>query len=104
MEPRALDEPAIVRALGMTYTNVPVISGALTDAMMDRVLDALRQARDAPTVLHCNSANRTGGPLIALLMIDEKLDVATAVDLALRSGLRSAELMEWGVDYGKRNG
>lgn len=102
MEPRPFDEPAVTRALGMTYVNAPVVSGALTDAAMERALGALRAATGTPTLLHCNSANRTGGPLLAFLMLDEKYDEARAVDVAMHSGLRSAELMEWGVDYARR--
>ena len=102
MEPRDYDEPAAASALGLNYFNPPVISGALTDKAMDGVLAALRGANGTPTLLHCNSANRTGGPLIAFLMIDQKMDEASAVDAAMRSGLRSAELLEWAVDYVKR--
>lgn len=104
MEPRPFDEPATTRALGMTYVNVPVVSGALSDATMDRTLAALRAASGTPTVLHCNSANRTGGPLIAYLMLDEKMAEASAVDIAMRSGLRSVELIEWATEYVTRKG
>lgn len=99
MEPRPFDEPEAVAALGVKYVNAPVVSGALTDDAMDRVLAALRAARGTPTLLHCNSANRTGGPLIAYLMMDEGIEQAEAVDVAMRSGLRSVELMEWGTEY-----
>jgi protein tyrosine phosphatase (PTP) superfamily phosphohydrolase (DUF442 family) len=102
MEPRPFDEPERTRALGMKYVNAPVVSGALTDKAMDEALAALRAAKGTPTMLHCNSANRTGGPLIALLMIDEKMDEGSAVDTAMRSGLRSAEVMEWATDYVRR--
>jgi protein tyrosine phosphatase (PTP) superfamily phosphohydrolase (DUF442 family) len=99
MEPRAFDEAAAVAALGALYVNTPVVTGALTDQAMDRVLAALRTAEGTPTFVHCNSANRTGGPLIAYLMLDQAMDQASAVDIAMRSGLRSVEIMEWGTDY-----
>ncbi len=102
MEPRSFDEPELASSLGMNYVNAPIVSGALTDAAMEKVLGALRAAGGTPTVLHCNSANRTGGPLIAFLMIDQRVDEATAVDTAMRSGLRSVELMEWATDYARR--
>lgn len=104
MEPRPLDEPATATAAGLHYINAPIISGGLTDAMMNRVLLAMRAAAGTPTLLHCNSANRTGAPLIAYLMIDEGMDEASAVDVAMRSGLRSAELLEWATDYARRKG
>jgi protein tyrosine phosphatase (PTP) superfamily phosphohydrolase (DUF442 family) len=98
-EPRPFDEPGQVRALGMTYVNAPVVSGALSDAAMQHVLGALRAANRTPSLLHCNSANRTGGPLIAYLMLDEGMEEQDAVDVAMRSGLRSAELLQWATDY-----
>lgn len=102
MEPRPFDEPETVSGLGMNYVNAPVVFGALSDAGMDRVLGALRATNDMPTLLHCNSANRTGGPLIAYLMLDEGMDEQAAVDAAMRSGLRSAELMEWATAYARK--
>ena len=68
MEPRGFDEAEAGEALGLKYVNVPVVSGAVHDGTMDRLLAAMRDARGTPTLLHCNSANRTGGPLIAYLM------------------------------------
>ena len=99
MEPRPFDEPGTVAALGVNYVNAPVVSGALNDNAMDLVLGALRSARGTPALLHCNSANRTGGPLLAYLMLDEAMDQESAVDVAMRSGLRSVEVMEWATDY-----
>lgn len=101
MEPRPFDEPATTLALGMRYVNVPVVPGALDEMAMDEVLAALRTAAGTPTLLHCNSANRTGGPLIAFLMIDHKVDEASAIDTAMRSGLRSVELMQWATEYAR---
>ena len=103
MEPRPFDEPGTAATLGMHYVNAPVVSGALTDQAMERVLAALRAARPTPTLLHCSSANRTGGPLIAYLMIDEGMDQASAVDAAMRGGLRSVEILEWGTEYAGRH-
>lgn len=99
MEPRPFDEPGQVRALGMNYVSAPVVSGALSDDAMRQVLAALRATKGMPSLLHCGSANRTGGPLIAYLMLDEGMDRQAAVDVAMRSGLRSAELMQWATDY-----
>ena len=101
MEPRPFDEAATVRSLGMTYANAPVVSGALSDSAMDAVLEAMRTARGTPTLLHCNSANRTGGPLIAYLMLHEAMDEAAAIEVAMRSGLRSMELLEWATNYAR---
>ncbi len=99
LEPRPFDEPATITALGMRYLNVPTVSGALTDEMLDDLLGALRSSRDTPTLLHCASANRVGGPLIAYLMLNEGMSEQDAVNAAMRAGLRSPEMIEWALGY-----
>jgi protein tyrosine phosphatase (PTP) superfamily phosphohydrolase (DUF442 family) len=103
MESRVVDEPALVRELGMEYINVPVRAGSLDDSALERILEALRSARDRTVFLHCGSGNRVGGALIPYLMLDEEMEEEDAVDQAMRVGLRSAELMEWGLSYVRRN-
>ncbi len=104
MEPRPFDEAALVGSLGMRYLNVPVVAGALSDDLMDQLLAALRSNNGKPTMLHCASANRVGGPLIAYLMLDDGMAEQDAVQAAMRAGLRSAEIMAWGVAYAKEHG
>ena len=103
MEPRPLNEPDAVRALGMEYVNVPVASASLNDATMDRILAVLRGARGKNVFVHCGSGNRVGAALIPYFMIDEKMEEEAAVAQAMRVGLRSAELMEWGLEYAYRH-
>lgn len=103
MEPRPLDEPATAAALGLEYVNVPVGGGSLTDATLDDILAVLRQAGDRLVLVHCASGNRVGGALLPHLMLDESLDEEDAVGQAMRVGLRSAELLEWGLDYTRRH-
>ena len=97
MEQRPFDEPAVARELGLTYVNVPVSPGATSDEKMNALLETLRTHDGEPTLFHCASGNRVGGPLIAWLMLDKGMDQETAVEHAMRSGLRSAEYLEWGV-------
>ena len=52
--------------------------------------------------VHCGSGNRVGGALIPVLMLDQGMEEEDAVDAAMRVGLRSAELMEWGLGYTRR--
>jgi protein tyrosine phosphatase (PTP) superfamily phosphohydrolase (DUF442 family) len=102
MEARHFDEVAAVGGIGMRYINVPVTSGALSDETMERILAVLRNRSEAAVFLHCASGNRVGGPLIAHLVLDNGMDEDDAVEIAMRAGLRSAELMEWGLDYARR--
>jgi len=105
MEPRPLDEPAVAAELGLEYVNIPVNSGSLTDQTLERVLDVLRSAGDRTVFVHCGSGSRVGGALLPYLMLDLGLNEEDAVGEAMRMGLRSAELLEWGVDYvNRRNG
>jgi protein tyrosine phosphatase (PTP) superfamily phosphohydrolase (DUF442 family) len=103
MEPRPIDEPATVGALGLEYVNIPVGPGTLNDGTIERILTVLREAGDRQVFVHCGSGNRVGGALIPFLMLDHGLEEEDAVGQAMRVGLRSAELMEWGVDYARRN-
>jgi protein tyrosine phosphatase (PTP) superfamily phosphohydrolase (DUF442 family) len=103
MESRPVDEPVLVRQLGMDYVNIPVGAGSLDDATLERILTVLREAGDRTVFFHCGSGNRVGGALIPYFMLDMGLAEEEAVDQAMRVGLRSAEIMEWGLSYIRRN-
>ncbi|HEX3235178.1 MAG TPA: hypothetical protein VHR41_13340 [Gemmatimonadales bacterium] len=103
MEPRPIDEPALAGHLGLEYRNVPVAPGTIDDSTLDRILDVLRQAGDRTVFVHCNSGSRVGGALIPFLMLDHGFEEEDAVTQAMRIGLRSSELLEWGLDYVRRH-
>ena len=102
MEPRPIDEPRAVTSLGMEYVNLPVRAGTMDDATLERILGVLREAGDRAVLFHCASGNRVGGALIPLLMLDHAVDQEAAITEAMRAGLRSAEVLEWGLCYTKR--
>lgn len=103
MEPRPVDEPALARELGLEYVNIPVRAGSLDDLTLDRILTVLRTSGSRTVLFHCGSGNRVGGALIPYFMLDQGMEEEDAVDQAMRVGLRSAEMMEWGLDYARRN-
>lgn len=103
MEPRPLDEDALARRLGLEYVNVPVRAGALDDLVLERILGVLRAAGDRTVFVHCGSGNRVGGALLPYLILDQGMEEQDAVEQAMRVGLRSAEMLEWGLDYARRN-
>jgi protein tyrosine phosphatase (PTP) superfamily phosphohydrolase (DUF442 family) len=103
MEPRPFDEATTASSLGLTYINIPVGPGTLTDATLDRVLATVREHADTPTLLHCASANRVGAALIPYFILDQGMGEQDAVDAAMRVGLRSAEMMEWGMEYARKH-
>lgn len=103
MEPRPVDEAAVVAQLGMEYVNIPIRAGGLDDAILDRILAVLRGAQGRTVFFHCGSGNRVGGALIPHFILDHGMEEQDAVDQAMRVGLRSAEMMEWGLSYARRN-
>jgi protein tyrosine phosphatase (PTP) superfamily phosphohydrolase (DUF442 family) len=103
MEPRPVDEARLVQELGMEYVNVPVRAGSLEDAAIERILAVLRRSGDRTVFFHCGSGSRVGGALIPYFILDQGMEEQEAVDQAMRVGLRSAEYMEWGLDYARRN-
>jgi protein tyrosine phosphatase (PTP) superfamily phosphohydrolase (DUF442 family) len=102
MEPRPLDEPAAMQRLGLEYIVVPVTAGTMTDATMERIHEILREARDRPVFVHCGSGSRVGGALLPHLMLEHGLTEEDATTQAMRIGLRSADLLEWGLNYAHR--
>jgi protein tyrosine phosphatase (PTP) superfamily phosphohydrolase (DUF442 family) len=102
MEPRPFDEPETVRANGMEYVNVPVGPGSMDDATMERILEVVRKHEGRPMYFHCGSGNRVGGALLPYFIIDRGMSEEAAIEQAMRIGLRSPELLEWGLEYARR--
>ena len=101
MEPRPFDQAALLRDLGFEYVNIPVVAGNLSDELLERLLGVLRGAEGRSTLVHCASGNRVGGALIPYLMLDHGFSEEDATMAAMRMGMRSAELMEWGQAYAR---
>lgn len=102
MEQRPFDEPALARQIGLEYINVPVSSATINDSTLDRILTVLRNAGEKQIYFHCGSGNRVGAALIPYFMIDQGMEEEDAVEQAMRVGLRSPEMLEWGLDYARR--
>ena len=92
-EGRRVDRPVVV---------VPVHDGNLTDRTLEEVTTAVRAGEGRETVIHCASGNRIGGALIPYLMIHQGFSEDDATMAALRMGLRGAHLLQWGLEYARR--
>jgi protein tyrosine phosphatase (PTP) superfamily phosphohydrolase (DUF442 family) len=103
MERRPFDEPALAREVGLEYINVPVSSATLNDATLERVLAVFRNAGEKKIFVHCGSGNRVGAALLPHLILDLGMEEEDAIEQAMRVGLRSPEMMEWGLDFARRN-
>jgi len=104
MEPRPFDEPATVRAAGMEYISMPIVHGAVTVATMQQMHEALKKLEGKKALLHCSSGNRTAAGLLPYLILDKTMEEEAAVEIAMKIGLRSAELMELALEYTRRLG
>lgn len=102
MEKRPFDEAALARQVGLEYINVPVSAATINDATMDRILTVLRNAGEKQIYFHCGSGNRVGAALIPYFMLDQGMGEEDSVEQAMRVGLRSPEMMEWGLEYARR--
>jgi len=63
--------------------------------------EAVKQMAGRKALLHCSSGNRTAAALIPYLILDKKMEEEAAVEVAMKMGLRSAELMELALEYVK---
>jgi len=99
MEPRPFDEAATVRAAGMEYISMPIVHGAVTVATMQQMHEALKKLEGKKALLHCSSGNRTAAGLLPYLILDKTMEEEAAVEVAMKIGLRSAELMELALEY-----
>ena len=99
MEPRPMNEPATAKELGLEYVNVPVVSGELSAAQIDKIRDVLKANREKQVLFHCASANRVGGALVAYFMLDLGMEEEEATELAMRVGLRNAGYLQTALEY-----
>jgi len=83
----------------MEYVNIPIVHGAVTMDTMQQMHSAVKKLAGRKALLHCSSGNRTAAALIPYLILDKKMDEEAAVEVAMKMGLRSAELMELALEY-----
>lgn len=98
-EDRGLDEPEIVRQLGMEYVSIPVGHETVEDETFERFRELMRNPERRPVLVHCSSANRVGALLIPYLMLDERKAPEEAVEMATEVGLKSDQLKQAALRY-----
>lgn len=99
MEARSFNVPAKMKELGLEYVNIPVVAGQTNDKIMERILATVRTHKEKQMLFHCGSGNRVGGALLPYFMLDLGMEEEEAIAQAMRIGLRSPEMMEWGLAY-----
>jgi protein tyrosine phosphatase (PTP) superfamily phosphohydrolase (DUF442 family) len=96
------DEAAAAATYDMTFIHVPFQGEAeLTDDVFDKVLSALRNKENGPTVFHCGSANRVGAIWYAHRVLNEGVAPEVAEQEAKAVGLRNPAYLKKSQDYVK---
>lgn len=75
------------------------------DALTDEVFDKVRQLlsdQETRTVFHCGSANRVGGVWLAYRVLDEGVELESAIEEAKTIGLRTEGYLDKARDYIER--
>ena len=85
-------EPALARAAGIGYTNIPLVSiQRPTDAQVAQVLAAIKTA-PGPVFIHCHfGADRTGTLIACYRIKHDRWSSETALHEAVQHGMLSAE-------------
>lgn len=92
------DESEIVTGAGIEHVRIPFASEeSLTDDVFDKVRGLLKDQQK--TLLHCGSANRVGGVWLPYRVLDQGVDVATALKEAKRIGLKTPFIERKALDY-----
>ncbi|MGI9237720.1 MAG: hypothetical protein ACR2QZ_10010 [Woeseiaceae bacterium] len=88
-EDRGIDEPAVVKRLGMKYVSLPI---GRNDIQFEKaeMLDELISRYDGPVLVHCGSSNRVGA-LLALRASLDGADDESAIATGRDGGLASLE-------------
>lgn len=96
------DEPKVVANAELEFHRVPFASEeSLTDEVFSKVRDLLRDDSQK-TLLHCGSANRVGGAWLTYRVLDQGVDISTALTEAKKIGLKAPFIERKALDYIKR--
>jgi protein tyrosine phosphatase (PTP) superfamily phosphohydrolase (DUF442 family) len=96
------DEPKSATDAELEFHRVPFASEeSLTDDVFVKVRDLLRDD-SRKTLLHCGSANRVGGVWLTYRVLDQGVDISTALAEARKIGLKAPFIQRKALDYIKR--
>lgn len=96
------DEKGIVEAEGMEYVEIPFRKPeSLNDEVFGKVRKALRD-KSKTTLFHCGSANRVGGVWLTHRVLDQGVDLETAMAEAKTIGMKAPFIEAKALDYIKR--
>lgn len=95
------DEQKLVEDANLKFVKLPLGS---PDEMTDEYFNEIRKQLkdDTPTLLHCGSASRVGSVWLPYRVLDEGVDLETAIAEAKTVGMRSPAMEAKAIDYIKR--
>jgi uncharacterized protein (TIGR01244 family) len=94
-----IDAAALAEAQGIEHIRLPWKGpDELTDERLDAMREVLREA-ERPMLFHCGSANRVSAGWLAYRVLDQGVDLETALVEAKTFGLRTPEYETITVAY-----
>ncbi len=91
-EMQGRDEASEVRAAGMRYVEIPVADGAsITRANARKLHEAIGSANGTPVLVHCASANRSGGLLALAMASEQAMPAERALAFGRAAGMKGTE-------------
>ena len=81
-------EGTIVEALGMVYVNVPITSHDIRPDQIAKFSETLTKSDNYPMLIHCQSSNRVGGLILLHEVLNQNIELASALEAARRAGLK----------------
>jgi len=96
------DEKAAVEGAEIEFHSIPFKQPeTMTDEVFDKVRSLLKD-QSSKTLFHCGSASRVGGVWLPYRVLDEGVELETAIAEAKEIGLRSPAMEKKAIDYIKR--
>ncbi len=93
------NEQEAVEKMGIEFIQIPFRSSeSLTDDVFDSIRKLLND-KTKKTLFHCGSANRVGGVWLPFRVLDEDVDLPTAIMEAEKIGLNTDFIKEKAVEY-----
>ena len=93
------DEAAVVTAAGLKHASIAFQSAEeLTDEKIAELRELLGKS-DGKTMLHCGGGNRVGAVWMTHRVLDDGVELETAIEEAKTIGLKSEQLKERAVEY-----
>jgi len=92
-------ERALVEKAGLRYFNIPVVSTAPRAEQAEEFIRLVKEKSNHPLLINCASANRVGAFMMIYRVVEQGWSEDTALDEALKIGLRGDELKKFAHSY-----